>query len=223
MRKITLAVTTFFLFQLANAQVEKGSIFTGGSIGISSSSGESITGEKSTAFNWNISPQIGKAIAQNKVIGFQLNGVNNAIENSNTSGSAQKNTGHQFGVGVFYRQYFPIYKKWMFYGQANANLNFTNSSSTLQGIKYQQAHGKIGSLNASLGITYQVSKKLWLEAGLSDLISIGYNHQNSENVSPAGAITSSYKTNNVTANFNLTGGNSFAIGFRWIIPAKGKL
>ena len=185
MKKITLLLSGILILQLANAQVEKGSIFTGGSIGISNSSGEGNSGEKSSGFSWNFSPQIGKAIAQNKVIGVQLIAGGNANENTNTSGNTQKNTGNQIGAGVFYRQYFPIYKKWMFYGQTNANLNFTNSSSTLQGIKYQQAKGVSGALTASLGITYQVSKKLWLEAGLSDLTGIAYSHQKSETLSPA--------------------------------------
>ena len=221
MKKNILLLSGIFILQLANAQVEKGSIFTGGSIGISNSSGEGNSGEKSSGFSWNFSPQIGKAIAQNKVIGVQLIAGGNANENTNTSGNTQKNTGNQIGAGVFYRQYFPIYKKWMFYGQTNANLNFTNSSSTLQGIKYQQAKGVSGALTASLGITYQVSKKLWLEAGLSDLIGIAYSHQKSETLSPAGVVTSSFKTNTVSANFNLNSSNNFAIGFRWIIPAKG--
>ena len=69
--------------------------------------------------------------------------------------------------------------------------------------------------------TYQVSKKLWLEAGMSELVGIGYSHQKSESLSPSGTVTSSFKTNNVSANFNLNGSNNFAIGFRWIIPAKG--
>jgi hypothetical protein len=220
MKKITLAVTAFFFFQLANAQVEKGSIFTGGSIGVSKSNVESATGDKTSGFNWNISPQIGKAIAQNKVIGMQFSVGGNTNENTNPGGSTAKSNGKQLGVGVFYRQYFSIYKKWMFYGQGNANVNFSNSSSSAQGIKFQQSKSISGALTASLGITYQLSKKLWLEAGLSDLVSIGYSHQKSESLSPAGVVTPSYKNDNLSANFNLNGSNSLSIGFRWIIPAK---
>lgn len=109
----------------------------------------------------------------------------------------------------------------MFYGQANANLNFSNLSSSIQGIKNQQSKVTSGALTASLGLTYQVSKKLWLEAGLSNLVGIEYNRQKSEALSSAGVVTSTFKNNSVSANFNLNGSNNFAFGFRWIIPAKG--
>ena len=221
MKKILTVLVCIIIAQLAQAQVQKGSLFLGGSIGITKSNGEAGNGDKSNVFNWNISPQIGKAIDQNKVVGLQFSLGGNTNENTYAGGSTGKNEGKQLGVGLFYRQYFPIYKKWMFYGQANANLNFFNSSSSTQGIKSQQTKLTSGTLTASLGITYQVSKKLWLEAGLSNLAAIEYNHQKSETLSSAGVVTSTFKNNSVSANFNLNGSNNFAFGFRWIIPAKG--
>ena len=221
MKKILTVLVCIIIVQLAKAQVQKGSLFLGGSIGITKSNGEGGNGDKSNVFNWNISPQIGKAIDQNKVLGLQFSLGGNTNENTYTGGNTGKSEGKQLGVGIFYRQYFPIYKKWMFYGQANANLNFFNSSSSTQGIKNQQTKLTSGVLTASLGITYQVSKKLWLEAGLSNLVGIEYNHQNSETLSSAGVVTSTFKNNSVSANFNLNGSNNFAFGFRWIIPAKG--
>ena len=221
MKKILTALVCIIMVQLVQAQIQKGSLFLGGSIGITKSNGESGIGDKTTGFSWNISPQIGKAIEQNKVIGMQFSAGSNSTENTNAGGSTAKNEGKQIGVGVFYRQYFPIYKKWMFYGQANTNLNFFNSSASTQGIKNQQAKVINVAFTASLGITYQVSKKLWLEAGLSNLAGIEYSHQKSETLSSAGVVTSTFKNNSVSANVNLNGSNNFAFGFRWIIPAKG--
>lgn len=221
MKKITLAVTAFFLFQMANAQVEKGSIFTGGSIGISSSTNENSTSDKNTGISWNIAPQIGKAIQQNKVLGVELlaGGVTN--KSTNSLGNVSRNAGNQYGIGMFYRQYFPIYKKWMFYGQSNAGVTFSGSTLSNSGIKLSKMNSLGASIGASLGITLQVSKKLWLEAGLSNLASINYTHQKLQNYSAAGAVTSTGTNNQFYSNFNLNGGSSLAIGFRWIIPAKG--
>ena len=221
MKKITLLFSGILVLQIANAQVVKGSIFTGGSVGINSSETENSNGDKMTGINWNIAPQIGKAIQQNKVIGieFLIGGVTN--KNTNSIGNVSKNSGNQYGVGMFYRQYFPIYKKWMFYGQTNAGVNLSNATVFNNGIKFSEINTLGINISTSLGITYQVSKKLWLEAGLSNLVAIGYNHQKSDNYSSTGVVISSFKTNNVAANFNLNGTNNFGFGFRWILPAKG--
>ena len=69
MKKNLLLLSGILILQLANAQVEKGSIFTGGSIGISNSETEANNGDKMSGMSVNIVSQIGKAIAQNKVIG----------------------------------------------------------------------------------------------------------------------------------------------------------
>lgn len=221
MKKILTLLVCIIIVQLTEAQVQKGSLFLGGSIGISSSKTEDDNGDKMSGMSWNIAPQIGKAIQQNKVIGIEILAGGLSNKNTNSLGNVSKNSGSQYGIGIFYRQYFPIYKKWMFYGQTNAGLNFSNSTISNSGIKLSKINAMGVNINASLGITYQVTKKLWLEAGLSNLVGIGYNYQKSENLSPAGAITSSFKTNNISANFNLNGSNNFAFGFRWIIPAKG--
>jgi hypothetical protein len=220
MKKIALAFSVTFLFQMANAQVEKGSLFTGGSVTINNSNGENSTSDKTTSFSWNISPQFGKAIQQNKVLGFELlaGGVNN--KSTNRLGNVSKNSGNQYGVAIFYRQYFPVYKKWMFYGQGNAGLIFSGSTLSNDGIKLNKINTQGASIGASLGITLQVSKKLWLEAGLSNLASINYNHQQMQNFSTDGSVTTTATNNQFSTNFNLNGGSSLAIGFRWIFPAK---
>ncbi len=220
MKKNLTVLVCIIIVQLAKAQVQKGSLFLGGSVGISSSKTEADNGDKMSGTSWNISPQIGKAIQQNKVIGIEILAGGSNNKNTNSLGNVFKNSGSQYGIGILYRQYFPIYKKWLFYGQTNAGVNFSNSTISNSGIKLSKINAMGVNINASLGITYQVNKKLWLEAGLSNLVGIEYNHQNSETLSSAGVVTSTFKNNSVSANFNLNGSNNFAFGFRWIIPAK---
>lgn len=221
MKKITLVLCTLCMFYFTNAQVEKGSIFTGGSIGFSNLTVDNSNNDNSTNFSWNLSPQFGKAIQQNKIIGIQLLAGSFSNKNTNSNGNELKSTGSSFGIGTFYRQYVPLYKKWMLYGEANALISTSNSKASNQSVKVNSINSTALNLNASLGITYQVTKKLWLEAGISNLAGIGYAHQKVENFSNSGIVTSSSKSNSIGANFNLNGSNSIAIGFRWIIPAKG--
>ena len=51
MKKILTVLACIIIVQLAQAQVQKGSLFLGGSIGITTSNGEGGNGDKSNVFN----------------------------------------------------------------------------------------------------------------------------------------------------------------------------
>lgn len=220
MKKILLVCFTVSIFYAANAQVEKGSIFTGGSVGFNTSQNENVNNPgKSTGLSWSLSPQFGKAFKQNKIIGIQLqyNGSINKIEPAQNLES--KNTSSSFGVGVFYREYFPIYQKWFFYGQGTLGVNVSKNEQKNQGITTSVGNGWNTGIDGSLGISYQAGRKCWLEAGLNSFFNIGYYHSKSE-AYQAGQVTTATKGNGLSASFNASSFNNIAIGFRWIIPAK---
>lgn len=219
MKKITLILTATLMLHVVHAQVEKGSIFTGGSFGINSNKTENSSNDgKSSNFNWSVSPQIGKVFETNKVIGIQLLLGGSTNKTNIPQANESKNTSSVYGASIFYRQYFTMYKKWMFYGQGNAGVNFSNNDYVDQGVKRNKGNGVNAGLNGSLGITFQASRKLWLEAGLNDFFGLNYSHSKSDAFSQSGQVTSSAKSNGVTANFNISGANSLAVGFRWIFP-----
>ncbi|MBC7687414.1 MAG: hypothetical protein H7211_04465 [Aquabacterium sp.] len=71
MKKILTVLVCIIIVQLAKAQVQKGSLFLGGSLSIGSNSYESFSTTNKNS-SWSISPQVGKAIDLNKIIGMQI-------------------------------------------------------------------------------------------------------------------------------------------------------
>ncbi len=219
MKKITLAFVSLLLIQVAHAQVSKGSLFTGGSVNVNSTTIDNSFGSTtntSKTSGWSVSPQIGTAIQQNKIIGVQLFAGGNSSEN--TSNNVSKGTNNNYGVGIFYRQYFPIASKWMLFGQAAVLGNFGNGESSSQGIKTDKSSSWGIGLGITPGIAYQAGKKVWLEASLSNLLGINYSSQKTDNLSQSGSVTSTSKRKDFSANANWNGFNNINLGIRWIIP-----
>jgi len=131
-----------------------------------------------------------------------------------------KATSNAFGASVFYRQYVPMYKKWFFYGQGNLGFNVSKNEQKGQGIKTGVANGWNTGIDGSLGISYQAGRKWWLEASLNNFLSIGYYHSKSE-AYQAGQVSSISKSNSFSTSFNASNFSNIAVGFRFIIPAKG--
>ena len=130
-----------------------------------------------------------------------------------------KNTATSYGAGVFYREYFPIYKKWVFYGQGTLGLNVSKNEQKTQGIKVITANGWNTGIDGALGISYQAGHRCWLEAGLNNFFNIGYSHSKTETYQ-AGQVVTATKGNGLSASFNASSFSNVAIGFRWIIPAR---
>jgi hypothetical protein len=220
MKKITLALSSLLVFQLANAQVFKGSIFTGGSVNVQTSTNDNsnIPNSKSINTSWSVLPQIGVAVRENKVIGFQLSVAGATNKNYNAATYESKNTSNNFGAGVFYRQYIPIAAKWMFFGQAAINVSFSSNKGFSNDIKTNKGNGWQTGLGITPGIAFKVNKKTWLEASIGNMLALNYNHQKNDNLNTDGTVLFTQKQNSFSANANINPVDNFNIGIRWIIP-----
>jgi hypothetical protein len=218
MKKITLALSSLLLIQFAHAQVLKGSLFMGGSVNVNSQKNDNNLGAYSKNSGWSVSPQSGKAFQENKVIGIQLFAGGNTTENYFGSANSSKIKSNNYGVGLFYRQYFPIHPKWMLFGQADVTANFGDGEVITQGIRGSKSRIWGTGLGITPGITYQVSKKIWLEASLNSLLSIIYSSQKTDNVDASGTVTSTANQKAFSGNANVNGFSNISIGIRWIIP-----
>ncbi len=205
----------------AHAQIKKGGIWLGGSIGYSQQKTDydgSTSDTKSRTFG--ISPAIGKVVKDNLVVGFGLSYYNSKTENKSSSSNDQK--GKSYGVGVFARQYVPVINRFYIFGQGNVNYSLTRTNETQPDYygaptKYK-AKGWNSSLSITPGVAVSITKNLQLESGFNNLfyVSYGQNKRSLDYPSASKTTTSSF-----SAGASLDNQSTLYLGFRLLINNKG--
>lgn len=190
-----------------NAQVSKGSMMFGGSLGanITMESTTKTTGAsdvKTAGYtNWNFSPTGGYFIADGLAVGLMLD-VSSTKVGSATQGTASENIMRSgMGVGLFARKYMTVTDKVYLHGQAGLMYSSTSETNRVpDGANSLKDGTKVtGSnigINITPGITYFVAPKWGIDFSLNNII--GYNMNSS-------------KTELGSASSETTGG-SFSIG-----------
>lgn len=197
--------------QLANAQIKKGTIFLGGSVGGGYSSGGTEP-YKSKQTSVSISPAYGVFTKDNIVWGGDLYFQHTGIQYYDGVGNSDQKQINA-GLGVFVRQYFPVANRFYLYGQARGGVNYLHDNNTnANGTTKIRGYGVSISLHP--GITYALKRHIYLETGLSNLISVGFNHSKS---TQEGTVTTSGKSNSFGFNGNTSGGTEITIGIRFIL------
>lgn len=213
MKKIFLTIITVSIFVCSvNAQIKKGSIFLGGDI--SGSTQKTKSGDMTTnkQKGINISPVIGKAIKDNLVLGMNAGFSIYEMDNENN----YDYNADFYNAGVFLRKYknigtsgFYIFVQGMLNGSYYKQEQ-KGPSSTNDEIK----RITIG-LNAYPGFSYAVSKKLHLETGFNNLISLNYFTEKRESTIPFTGIQKTKGFNVASSLNNAT--SSIYLGFRLLI------
>ena len=216
MKKILTVLACIIIVQLAQAQVQKGSLFLGGSLSIGSNSYKSFSTTNKNS-SWSISPQVGKAIDLNKIIGMQIFIGGNAEESSNGGTALNKNVSNAYGMGIFYRQYFPLAAKWAMFGNGAIDGRYGTGETKNNGIKTAENNGWAFFAAITPGISYKAGKCIWLEAALNNLVGVNYSFDKQNLINETGQIFSNVKRTGFNGGINLSGFNSIAIGLRWII------
>ena len=216
MKKLLTALVCIIMVQLVQAQVQKGSLFLGGSLSGGSNSYESGSSSNKNS-NWSFSPQIGKAIDLNKIIGVQIFVGGNTEESSTGAVPLNKNVSTAYGLGVFYRQYFPLAAKWAMFANAGIDGRYSTGETKSNGIKTGENNGWVLSTAITPGISYKAGKSIWLEAALNNLLGINYSSNKLNTINENGQVIATAKQNNFNTGINISGFNSIAIGLRWII------
>lgn len=214
---ITLVVTTIFCFSIsANAQINKGSIMLGGSIGGSlyTVNNPDTVSTKSNGFSFQ--PVIGFAIDDNTFLGLSL--LIGGADNKYYQYDQKRNS---YGAGVFLRKYKPLSKNFYLFGEGNlmySHETYNYSSQYNNGSEYDSKENSI-YLNITPGVAYSLTRSIQLEAGLQNLLSIGYSSAE-ENAKTAG--NEDYKMNSFSAgsSLNPVSLSSISIGLRFFINKK---
>lgn len=209
---ITCVLTT-------QAQIEKGSLSLGGSIGfnqIKSKGDVSITSNSKTTTT-TISPAVGVALKENLVAGVRFNYTKYKQKNNydaiatNYLNTEIKN----YGGGIFLRGYVPVINRLYVFGEGYASYTINRETST-QGYLTSKNERKIKGWNTGLsftpGISYGVSKKFQIEGGFNSLFSVTYaKSKTTYNGTPMGT------TESFSGGISQDNESMFFVGFRFII------
>jgi hypothetical protein len=221
MKKITLLILLFISVGfVGNAQISSGSTFIGGSLGGSSSkSDNSSTVLEGSSSTWNLSIQLGKAIAINKIAGLYFHTGHATVESRDAFSKTDGKT-HNYGGGLFYRQYFPLSAKWYLFG--NGNLGFTSGSTTNfnNDVKITESRHRSAGIFISPGISFAAGKRLHIESSLSNLFGLGYGSVKNRSYDFSGNLTNNSTSKQLSVDANTSGFSDITFGLRWILPSK---
>lgn len=214
MKKLSFLI--FIVFALLTtssfAQIKKGATFLGGDISSSAqktTSGANTNKQKS----FYVSPVFGKAIKENLVFGgtISVNFFNNKTISSDYTETKQ----HSYGAGIFMRKYKPI-GKGGFFLFVQGNLGYSYFDSKLNTLTSGSTNDKRNTISITVvpGVSYTITKKLQLEAGLTDLLSFQYFTEKQEMTD---IVSASYKTNGFNISSSIDGASSIYVGFRVLL------
>ena len=226
-KNLTLAVLLFISF-CANAQIKKGTFLVGGQISAGKEErsnynpsypipqpNPNIQNDEYKYVNVGIS--IGKAIKDNRVIGFNFNtaNFNESLFYNSTETSLSKNNRND--AGIFYRSYKKIGKDFYLFGETNALVRFGktryNHTTSINNSTVKETGA---SLSFTPGFAYAISKKFHIELTMQNLAGVQYATSKQEFTNPANPTlkTSSYNINSSLSNGIL---GYMGIGFRLIL------
>ncbi len=210
-----LAVFILFFVNQSSAQIKKGSLFLGGDVGgytqKTTNGGATINRQNGIAF----SPVVGKAIRENLIFGGELNFFFSENNNNGPNGDIrQKN----FGGGVFLRKYRALGNSgFSIFVQGGLNVNKYEVEYQNIDVDFEVTKRFNIALNARPGLSYGISRKLQLEAGFSNLVSLGYFN---EKRTITGSPDPEFTTNGFSTNSSLFSPSSIYVGFRLLINRK---
>lgn len=170
MKKFTfLSIVSTCICSVSFSQINKGSILLGGGVTINNNKVEDADPARKSNYV-SITPAAGIAIKQNTVVGLQLTYWSS---NDNIYSALQKEERTGYGAEVFLRKYVTLGKGFYLFGQGGLQYSNSTYTNTNPNYKTEQKGWSIG-LNLYPGISYAVTKKFHLEAGLAQLVNLSY-------------------------------------------------
>lgn len=160
-KMIVLAVMGLFGTQFAKAQVAKGDILVGGTVGINTTSikPNDAIDDKTTTTEFSISPKVGYALSDTWMIGVFAR-TNFFTDKQEVAGVEDKDVTNMIIPGVFVRHYHVLGgSKFAFFGEANVGYGFGQTKN--DGTKVSKESGIYANIQP--GISYFVTKCFVIE------------------------------------------------------------
>ena len=218
-KKSTILILLIVLTSVANAQFTKGQKVLGGNIGFAVGKSESSDNFTSSQNSFTINPSFAKFTKSNQLCGIGM-GYGYSRQKSESPNNAQNSyiINQTIGVNVFSQRLYSMAKKLYFTLNTPASIyymfgkNIVKSSNSIN-----ESMGKGYSINLSLapGVSYQLNNRWLFDAYLSNLVNVGFSHNQSK------SSTSNYKTksNNFGISSSLSNTNlgNIGLGFRYLL------
>lgn len=162
------------------AQISKGAVWVGGSIGYSQSKNDFkdpiVQDYKTSSFN--VSPAIGFVVKDNLVVGFRLTYGHDKTKNNSSISESKTNS---YGGGIFVRKYIPIISRLYLFGEASAAYTASKGDETWKEyvngsyVNVKKTTKGLGTnLNVTPGLAVAITKKFQLETSLNSLLGVAY-------------------------------------------------
>jgi outer membrane protein W len=207
MKRITLFSIGLLSMAAANAQLNKGRVFLGGSLSTSTTENTTISTPNNVTKQQAlvVDPTIGFFVKDNLVVG--INAGYSSTETTSTGGSKIKQS--SIAPGIFARKYYGLGKNFYFYGHGGLQYVHTSQEAFTGSATLSKATGNGVTVTAYPGVAYALRKHFLLEVSLRNLFTAGYSSSETKNT--AGTVTS--KNNNFNLGINGGGGIPLSIGF----------
>lgn len=218
MRKALLIAFTCLAGITSQAQVEKGRTLLGGTIAYNQSTNYSDGNYLSPGKQRSviISPSFGKAIKTNFVLGVEAS-FSSGNQTYGAATDAIKTKSHSYGGAIFLRQYVPLLKNFYFYAQGMMGGSKNEAKQTHNNRVNNRTEGWGVSASLSPGLTYAITKKLYVESGLNGFALLAYSHSKLLYTDATTGGVSVSKGNNFNFSTSLGSSGGFTIGFRVLL------
>lgn len=187
MKLIALAIAGCLVTALSHAQIKKGSLLFGGSLGYASTKQDSKTGNVTYELKKNeviISPSFALAVADNLFVGADL-ALNSTTDKYTYSGMATpgKIKSSTKGGGIFVRKYWNIADRFYIFGQGRAGFDAFNRDYATNPPSLPTTYEKGYIVSASIypGLSFALSKKVHLESTFLNLVTLQYTKRSDYN------------------------------------------
>src|SRR5882672_936468 len=124
-KKFLLTLTVITVGLASQAQIEKGDLLLGGSLGFNSNT-TSVSNVSTTGSNSNLSPELGLAIGKNSVLGLRGGFYYSPLKDA----AGNKQTYFEMTAGAFWKRFFPINEKIGWFTDLEMAYSYSENKST---------------------------------------------------------------------------------------------
>jgi len=201
-----------FLTVALHAQIKQGAIFLGGDIGFSTHKTTSSDNVNNEYQDLVIMPVFGKAVKDNLVVGVDaIIGFSKSDYFADANDLKRKS----FGLAVFARKYKLLGNSGFYlFVQGRLAGEYIKTDAAYNTPTPDELKEYWFLVSFYPGVSYDVSKRLQLETGFNNLITVNYIHGKGKT---NGNIPVTYKTNSFYLNSSLNNSSYLYVGFRLLI------
>jgi hypothetical protein len=214
MKKIKLFVSILLISSsVAYSQFNKGSVLLGTDLSFSTSTSNSGSNENKS-HGFTVSPTVAIATKQNTFWGGSLRAGYSKNE-SQLSNTVQTTNG--YGASLFCRKYKQVVGRLYAFAQSGLGAGFSKFKYENGPATYSEQKNYNVGVAITPGISVNVSKKVYLEAGFSNIAAVDYSWGTSSSYFQGNTTTG--KSNGFSFSSSLGSfTNNLYFGFRFIIP-----